>query len=385
MHLLAQGRETSGTVTGERPAEGPWKGRGETVGRQVGDWRVRDHTRWTRRRAAVLVTATVALLAAACGAPPTFGSIPEGSPGADGPCAVTRHELWNPLDLRHAVVVYEPVGDGHPFTGGTCSDAQRPGVFIAHGYLGTAPEAYQGLIDHLVGAGFVVVFPGYPAEFDPPHQYQVVDTGFVLGAAASGRIDLARIGVVGHSFGGGMTPWLLQRALARGWGGDALWAVVMAPWFALQVGAGPIDVPERTRLAVINYDEDVVVDARIGIEMARSVTLGRDHVAHITVRTDLSGDQPLFADHLGPVSVGLAGIFGDISTDHYDRFSAWRTVDATAGCALDGRWCDTDLTDMGTWPDGHPVLPAVVSDDPVDVGPPALQECDFPLNPRPCP
>jgi hypothetical protein len=26
-----------------------------------------------------------------------------------------------------------------------------------------------------------------------------------------------------------------------------------------------------------------------------------------------------------------------------------------------------------------------VSDDPVDVGPPALQECDFPLNPRPCP
>jgi hypothetical protein len=340
-----------------------------------------------RRRFVVagLAMLAVATAVAGCGAPPRFGDIPAGSPGADGPCGVTRTELWNPIDIRYPVVVYQPSGDGRPVTGGRCSDSDRPGAFVAHGYLGTAPEAYQGLVDHLVGNGFVVVFPGYTPEFDPPHQYDVVDSGFRLGASASGRIDLSRIGVVGHSFGGGMTPWLLQQATARGWGTKALWAVVMAPWFALQVGAGPIDLPARTRLAVVNYDEDVVVDARIGIELTKAVTLPREHVTHVTVRTDRSGDQPLFADHLGPVSVELAPFFGDISTDHFDRWSAWRTVDAVSGCALAGRWCDTDLSDMGTWPDGHPVLPAVVSQDPVDVGPPALQECDFPLNPRPCP
>ena len=339
-----------------------------------------------RRGVAVLAVALVALVpVVGCGAPPRFGSIPTGSPGADGSCGITRRELWNPVDGRHAVVVFQPTGSGRPFTGGSCSDDHRPGVFVAHGYLGTFPEGYQGMIDHLVGSGFVVVFPGYPVEFDPPHQYDVVDSGFVLGAAASGRIDLDRIGVVGHSFGGGMAPWLLQRAVARGWGSAALWSVVMAPWFALQVGAGPIDLPARTRLTVVNYDEDVVVDARIGIEMLRSVTLTPDHTAHVTVRTDRSSDPPLFADHLGPVSLEALPFLGVISTDHDDRFSAWRSIDATAGCAIDGRWCDTDLSDMGIWPDGRPVLPAVVSDDPVDAGPPALQECEFFLNPRHCP
>ncbi len=335
--------------------------------------------------APVAVAFAVVAVVAACGVPPRPAPIPAGSPGADGPCGVSRQEFWNPVDTRHAVVVFQPTGGGRPVTGGTCSDDARPGAFVAHGYLGTAPEGYQGMVDHLVGQGFVVVFPGYPVEFDPAHQYEVVDSGFVLGARAGGRIDLDRVGVVGHSFGGGMTPWLLQRAAERGWGTDALWAVVMAPWFAMQVGSGPIDLPDRTRLTVVNYDEDVVVDARIGIELAGAVDLAADHVAHVTVRTDRSQDPPLFADHLGPVSVSVVPFLGVISTDHYDRWSAWRTIDATAGCALDGRWCDTDLADVGTWPDGRPVLPAVVSDDPVDVGPPALQECEFALNPRPCP
>ncbi len=40
---------------------------------------------------------------------------------------------------------------------------------------------------------------------------------------------------------------------------------------------------------------------------------------------------------------------------------------------------------MGTWSDGAAVTPAVSSDDPVDLNAPALQECWFFLNPRPCP
>lgn len=341
--------------------------------------------RWARATAAAAVGAAVVLLSAACGPPPPPGQLPDGVPGGDGPCGITRTELWNPIDGRYPVVLFEPSGEGRPVTGGTCSDAARPGAFVAHGYLGTAPEAYQGMIDHLVRSGFVVVFPGYTPEFDPPHQYQVVDTGFVLGERASGRVDLSRIGVIGHSFGGGMAPWLLQQAVARGWGSAALWSVIMAPWFALQVGTGPIELPARTRVTVVNYDEDVVVDARIGIELLRSLTLDRSHTAHIEVHTDRSVDPPLFADHLGPVSLEALPFLGDISTDRGDRWSTWRTIDSVAGCALDGRWCDTDLSDMGTWPDGHPVARADVSDDPVDVGPPAFQECDFPLNPRPCP
>ena len=332
----------------------------------------------------VLMVAVAALVAASCTVPPSKGTLPVGTPGADGPCGVSRQDLWNPVDLRHADVLFEPTGSASPWTGGTCGDDSRPVILIAHGYLGTFPEGYQGLIDHLVGNGFVVVFPGWPVEYDQPHQYEVVDTGFDLAVAASGRVDTTRVGVVGHSFGGGMTPWLVNRVDERGWGSKALWAVTFAPWFMFNVGTGAIDLPERTRLAVVNYDEDVFVDARIGIDMYRSADLPDEQKTHVMVRTDWSVDPPMVADHIGPVSLEILPFLGALSSDHLDRWSAWRTIASTARCTFDGQWCDTDLADLGTWPDGRPVERAVVSTDPFDVGPPALQECEFFLNPRPC-
>jgi len=257
-------------------------------------------------------------------------------------------------------------------------------VILAHGYGGSASEVYQGLIDHLVSNGFVVVFQGYPLAFDPPHKYQVVDTGVDQAVAASGRLDTTRVGVVGHSFGGGMVPWLTQRVAARGWGAAATWAVMFAPWYALQVGTGPIAMPAHARAVVVAYQEDVFVDARIGIEIYRSLDLPASQRTHVMVLSDARHSPPMVADHLGPLSFEVPG-FGQLSTDHLDHWSAWRTTDATAGCSLGGQWCDTDLGDVGNWPDGTPIRRAIVSEHPVDRGPPALQECDLLLNPRRCP
>lgn len=257
-------------------------------------------------------------------------------------------------------------------------------VLLAHGYGGSAPEVYLGLIDHLVGNGFIVVFPPYDAAFDPPAQYRTVEAGFEAALAATDREDTSRVGVVGHSFGAGMTPWLLQRLADGGRGADSTWSVMFAPWFALGVGDGQITVPGLDRAAVVAYDEDVFVDGRIGIEIFRSLDLPDDRKDHVTVRSDRTRDPALIADHLGPLSFPVP-FLGTLSEDHLDRWSAYRTVDAVAGCATDGRWCDTDLADTGRWPDGTPVRRAEVSDRPTDVGPPALQECEFLLNPRPCP
>jgi hypothetical protein len=76
---------------------------------------------------------------------------------------------------------------------------------------------------------------------------------------------------------------------------------------------------------------------------------------------------------------------GALAVDHLDRWTAFRAIDAVAGCALDGRWCGTDLSRTGTRPDRSPLRAAVVSDLPVDAGPAATFECDSALNPRPCP
>ena len=277
-----------------------------------------------------------------------------------------------------------PTGGATPWTGGTCGGAGRPVVLLVHGYTAHAVGAYQGLVDHLVSNGFVVAFPGYTDDFDPDHQYRVVDAGFTTAVDhLGGRVDTSRVGVVGHSFGAGMVPWLLQQAGARGWGGESMWAVSFAPWFSFFVGDGAIAVPAQSRVTVVGFDEDRVVDARIGIEVLDSLALPAGRRRHVMVRSDRTQSPSIVADHNAPVSLDLPR--GPLATDHLDRWAVFPVVDATARCALDGGWCDADLSDMGTWPDGRPVQPAIVSGQPVDAGPHAAQECDAALNPRLCP
>lgn len=332
----------------------------------------------------ILAVAAVVLVSSSCVVAPVAMPAP-GEAGSDGPCGSQVTRLVNPVDWRHDLVVVEPTGEGSPWTGGRCDDDERPGAFVAHGYTGNFVEGYQGMVDHLVSNGFVVVFPGYTIEFNPPHQFAVVDTGFTVGAERSGRIDLDRIGVIGHSFGGGMAQWLVQQAEQRGWGSEATWVVNFAPWYSLQVGKGPIHMPAHTRYTMVSYQWDYFVDSRIASEIYRSLTLPESQRQHLMLFSDETAYPHFNADHLGPVSVELVKGLGTISSDHFDRWVTYGTLDATAGCSLSQKWCDHDFGYTGRRTDGTPVKRAVVRHDQPDVGPAALQECEFFLNPRPCP
>ncbi len=336
----------------------------------------------------VALIASVGVFAAACVAPPIIKPA-AGDPGSAGPCEFEETHLTNPVDWRHDLVVLEPTGSGNPYTGGTCDDVDRPVAFIAHGYVGNMIEGYRGLVDQLVSNGYVVVFPGYTAEygadFTHNHQYKVVDTGFEMAADKfAHRMDLSRIGLIGHSFGGGMQYWLIQQADARGWGSDVFWAVNFAPWFAMNVGTETIDLPDHMKFAMVSFEEDVFVDARIGNEQYRNLDLPEDQKTHIMAFSDRSGTPEVIADHIGPVSIKFLPGFGTVSTDHLDYWTSFRTIDATAGCALSGIWCDTDLSYTGTFPNGKPVKQALVTHDMPDIGPSTIQECEFFMNPRPC-
>ena len=338
----------------------------------------------TGAAALVAVMAAVALVAAACTPTPIGDPPTSGTPGADGPCGTADEHVVNPVDSAMELRIATPTGSGTPWTGGTCDDDSRPVVLLAHGYFGSLSAAYGGMIDHLVSNGFAVVFPAWPIPFDPDHWYDIVDTGFVTAAAHEPRIDTARVGVLGHSMGGGMALRMVQLAAERGWGSDALWTVLYAAAFAYQLPPGPIEVPSHTRVAVVGYEDDPLIDNRIAIELLQATDLPAEQKVHVMVRTDHSGPAVLWADHFGPVGFTLPWL-GQLSVDHLHRWADWRVADATGRCALDGEWCDVDLGDLGTWPDGRPVQRAIVSHDPADLGPVAIVECDVPFNPRPCP
>lgn len=336
----------------------------------------------TRTLLVAVVFSVLSLGTAACAtAPPP--PIPADLPGSDGPCSVLpRRAVANPGQWQLPVFIFEPSGSGEPFTGGSCNDTLRPIIFFAHGYPASFTEGYTALLNHLVSNGFVVIYPGYQLDFDPPQQYLALNAGFVAGISATPRADTSRAGFVGHSWGGGMTPRMMQLAHERGWGSTTMWSVLFAPSFPYQVGTGRISLPAEARLLAVSFDEDYFVDMRIANDIVDSVTLPEGRAEHLLVRTDRRARPWLVADHTVPVTLGISTDTG-LDIDHLDRWAVWRPIDAVAGCELAGVWCETDLADMGTQPNGHVVrrgelfgsqAGTPVSDQ-VDVGPVALVEC----------
>ena len=340
-----------------------------------------DRKKSSGARASIALIALL-LIAASCAvtAPPMMDPT---QPGADGPCAVSKkRSVNNPAQWELETFVYEPTGTATPYSGGTCDDDDRPVIFFGHGYTASFTLGYEAFLHHLVSNGFVVVYPGYQLEFDPIKQYRAEDAGFVAGIAATPRADTERIGFVGHSWGAGMIPAMMQRAEARGWGAKATWGVMMAPSFPYEVGTAEIELDSDTHLTVISFDEDSFVDMRIANDVAAAVTLDESRLNHLLVRTDRRATPQLVADHFSPITLGI-DINTGLNTDHHDRWAVWRPIAITANCALSATWCDADMEDMGILPNGHVVRRGelVAPGSGRDIGPPALVECGGVLSP----
>lgn len=349
-------------------------------------WRARRRLRPLHLMAVVAITA-IALTTAwspPAGAQTTATPPPQPAPGqlgGEGPCGQSVQSWTNLGSLLQTVWVYQPTGGGAPRTGGSCGDASRPVVFFAHGYGAIFPQPYDGLIDNLVSNGNIVVYANYSVLAAPALAYGQVDNGIVEAASRTPRMDLDNIGFFGHSYGAGMTPYLVQRADARGWGSASLWFQMNASFYAFQIGSGPIAMPAHARGLVISHQDDANLDARIGIEVFEDLQLPDAQKEHVTVRTDCHQGSCVVADHT------LSSSSGENHLWFYGVFRNWQVL---SDCARTGANCNADLTFMGTWSDGHPATPAIATDDPVDSGPPTSAECNSPLwallgNTRGCP
>jgi hypothetical protein len=330
--------------------------------------------------AAVAVVVAAAVSACAPGPPQ-----PPSGLGANGPCTQTSRAVPNPTAPNQSITVYEPGGSAAtPLVGGACGDAKRPVVAMVHGYLAGSTLFYADEINHLVSIGNVVIFATYETDTNNfAASFQREDQALVAAVAATPRADVTRYGIVGHSMGGGAVPYLAQQADGRGWGSNGMFLFLLAPWFTAGVGTGPITLPAQARVVVEGYDNDTWVDNRIGVEMFEAFTTPDARKQHVTIRSQTHGGATLNAQHTAPNSIIAPN-------DAIKFYGLYRIGDALQSCTLTGQNCNTDLTVMGTWPDGTTVTPAISTDNPVDTGPVANSlaifgldgECTAPANPR---
>jgi len=301
--------------------------------------------------------AAVAVLLAVAAGCVTGPPQPSTGPGSNTPCGRTDVQLTNPAVPASPLYVAYPTGTAAtPLTGGTCSDAERPVVFLVHGWLASFNWVYEGVIDHFTRTGNIVVMGTYANDLaDVQGSADRALQALAAAVPQLERDDLGRVGLIGHSLGGGILPWVTQQVVARGWGSEGLWLFSLAPYQAL--GQGPIALPAHTRAAVEAYDQDTLVDRTVGVDLFRRLALPAARKDHVTVRSSSRGGVTLTAQHTSPNSV--------IAPDDAIKFYAiYRIGDLLESCAFVGAGCDADLGLMGTWSDGTPVLPSVVTDDP---------------------
>lgn len=326
-------------------------------------------------RKEVLTAAWAVLLGAFALSHPATASEPPAQPatgalGGAGPCAVGAKTSGFGNRSQY-IWVQTPTGTGQPRTGGRCDDNKRPVVFISPGYSSMTPSSYPHLIADMVSNGHIVVYVNYSLfPVMPSVNYPQVLDGFVVAATTfnarlGNRMDLDNIGVWGHSLGAGMVPWLGKELYARGWGYDSLWLLSSATSWVFWVElAGPIDIPNHTHAMVVAYDQDNKADHRVGIDLFEAYDVPDSQKWHIQVLSEGS----YVADHATP---------GSAAVDHLDWYGVHRPYQILSDCARTGTNCDADLSYMGTWSDGHLATQAVVSDDPLDMGPSPAQlvEC----------
>ena len=282
-----------------------------------------------------------------------FGSTPTAF------AAVERGTTPNPLDPELLVHWVRPAG--------APSGRALPVVVFLHGFGAPNADPYALWLEHIARQGVHVVYPVYPAlesrggrsRYDT--MWAGAEAGLAAVAAGSAPVDLARFGVVGHSFGGGAAPALAARAAARGYGRLAMWVGCFAPWYDLDREAWDA-LPKTAVLLSVAFENDGICDPAIAASFRTlAATLPLDRRGFVCLRSDDHGRPSLEADHLTPLT--RSGV------DALDTRGCWRLEDALRTYALTG---DPDArrvalgggpeeTDLGTWSDGTPVRPAVTT------------------------
>lgn len=328
----------------------------------------------------VVLAATLAACSASSGTAPASTPAPSvddcvtgpvDSYGEPGPFPVLVHKFTHPQTLAADVTVFSPQDNG---------TTQRPVIFFSHAFAASELDTYIELLERLASQGWIVVHSPYGVleSFEMlstdgvPAAYHQLWAGFEAAVDLYGsqlRMDTSRIGFIGHSFGGGASPAMLQRALDHGWGAGSRFAFIMAPFRVYEIT--PEDYaswPRDTRVLIEVYDDDDTNDHLIAIEdiWAHLQEIPAENKDYLLLGSAAHGDCVLPADHAVPMARN--GRYGQLNG--FDPWAVWRRADALARCSFagDAIGCvialghgDPRQADMGRWLADNSAFPAIQS------------------------
>ncbi|MFN0120527.1 MAG: hypothetical protein ACKV2V_08500 [Blastocatellia bacterium] len=276
--------------------------------------------------------------------------------GASGAFSVAVEKLVNPLSESTPVWIYHPAEINTPV----------PAIFFTHGFTRNEPELFSALITHIVSRGYAVVFSSYPSitlgSLISDNRYDIILRGYEEAARRFPQyLDTTRAGFMGHSYGGGATPWLTYKGITeKGWGKSAAFMFMVAPYYYFRGGPREFAAfPAHVKMLTQVYEGDNLCDHRIGKELHDLINLPASEKDILMVRAEKRFGYELKAEHSE-----LYGGDGEEPVNGVDYYAVWRLFDALADYTFTGA-ADAkrialgnggaEQRYMGLWPDGQPV------------------------------
>ncbi len=139
-----------------------------------------------------------------------------------------------------------------------------PVVFFTPGWHSANPQDYQTLLNFIASHGYAVIYAkdyyGSTAYFIQRFEKMLDGANDILPS-----LDTTRIGVVGHSSGGGDTFRMLEYFSNKGYGQNGRFLMALDPWFAFDMTSERMrNLPSNSNVIILQFGNDGGdTDARI--------------------------------------------------------------------------------------------------------------------------
>ena len=178
--------------------------------------------------------------------------------GVWGNYKVAKTSVIEPMEdnqnIKVTVTTYKPT------TGAT----KKPTIFFIAGY-GRNADSYDKLLNFLASHGYYVVHLYHNEALSLERSYadylKIVEK---VVTEHSDEIDTTKMGVIGHSLGGGTAIWLGKKLFGnqagdKNWGQSGSFVFALSPWYPLYLTKDDLDhYPTNTKL-LIQLSEDEIV------------------------------------------------------------------------------------------------------------------------------
>jgi len=208
-----------------------------------------------------------------------LGDVPEGATVTGSDTITFRHDrrflfdvaaaTWNfeyelirdyGLAGSHDVLSYTEKNFGNSviyYPSDISSDNKTPLIFFAPGWGSTNPEDYHSLLTFIASHGYSVIFAKDAQTYSAQQLINYFEQMLDESNDVLPYLDTSRIGVIGHSSGGGNTFRILEYFSQKGFGQNGRFLLALDPWFAFDMTREKMaNLPDNTNVVILQFGKD---------------------------------------------------------------------------------------------------------------------------------